>query len=98
MDAMIYKTMFTVNRIWGSGDNLDKHWVGHKANHANFLAKHFTAEIDGEEVAYSLTNWPEVSSSNRCTRSPRRYSTTARIAVKLESPQELREVFCSWPT
>ena len=63
MDAMIYKTLFTFNKVWGRGDNLDRHWVGHKANHANFLAKTFTTEVDGEEVPYTLTGNDGVCSS-----------------------------------
>jgi hypothetical protein len=63
LDAMIYKAFFTVNRVWGRGDNFDKHWVGHKANHANFLAKRFTTELDGEEVPYTLTGNDGVCSS-----------------------------------
>ena len=62
-DALIYKIMFTATGLWGRGDNLNKHWVGHKANHANFIAKHHTTEIDGEEVAYSVTNNDGVCSS-----------------------------------
>jgi len=62
-DAVMFKTFFTVNGVWGRGDNLDKHWIGHRANHANFLAKHFTTEIGGEEVPYSLTNNDGVCSS-----------------------------------
>lgn len=62
-DKVMFKTFFTVNGVWGRGDNLDKHWIGHKANHANFLAKHFTTEIDGEEVPYSVTNNDGVCSS-----------------------------------
>lgn len=62
-DKVMFKTFFTVNGVWGRGDNLDKHWIGHKANHANFLAKHFSTEIDGEEVPYSVTNNDGVCSS-----------------------------------
>ena len=62
-DAVMYKSMFTMNRFWGWGDNLKKHWLGHQANHANFLARRFTTEIDGEQVPYSVTENAGVCSS-----------------------------------
>lgn len=62
-DAVMFKTLFTVNGFWRRGDTLKEHWVGHKANHANFLAKRFTTEIDGEAVPYSLTENSRVCSS-----------------------------------
>ena len=40
-----------------------RHWLGHRANHANFLSKHFTTKIDGEDVAYSVTENAGVCSS-----------------------------------
>ena len=36
---------------------------GHEANHANFLARSYTTEVDGEEVAYSVTANARVCSS-----------------------------------
>lgn len=59
----MFKLFFTVTRFWGYGDNLRKHWIGHRANHANFLAKKFTTELDGEQVAYSVTGNAGVCSS-----------------------------------
>lgn len=63
LDAVMFKVMFTGARFWGWGDNLKKHWLGHRANHANFLAKEFTTELDGEQVPYSVTNNARVCSS-----------------------------------
>jgi len=62
-DTVMFKTFFTANGMWGLGDNLKKHWIGHKANHANFLAKRYTTEIDGEEVPYTVTDNDGVCSS-----------------------------------
>jgi len=62
-DAMMFKVLFTVNRFWGIGDNLKKHWLGHRANHANFLSKTVTTELDGEQVPYSVTENDGVCSS-----------------------------------
>lgn len=62
-DAIAFKTLFSLTRFWGWGDNLKKHWTGHRANHANFLAKAFTTELDGEQVAYSVTGNKGVCSS-----------------------------------
>ena len=62
-DAVMFKILFTMTRFWKWGDNLKKHWVGHRANHANFLARRHTTEIDGEEVPYSVTGSERVCSS-----------------------------------
>ena len=62
-DAVMFKFLFGITRFWGRGDNLKKHWIGHRANHGNFLARHFTTQHDGEEVAYSVTNNDGVCSS-----------------------------------
>lgn len=62
-EAMMYKVMFTFNRFWGFGDNLKKHWLGHRANHANFLSKKVTTELDGEQIPYSVTGNDGVCSS-----------------------------------
>lgn len=63
LDAIVFKMFFTVNRCWKWSDNLKKHWLGHRANHANFLAKHFTTKVDGEEVPYTVTENSSVCSS-----------------------------------
>jgi len=62
-DAVMFKILFTFTRFWGWGDNLKKHWIGHRANHANFLARHHVTEIDGEEVPFSVTGSERVCSS-----------------------------------
>jgi len=62
-EAVSFKMVFTLNRIWGIGDNLKKHWLGHRANHANFLSKKVTTELDGEQVPYSVTGNDGVCSS-----------------------------------
>ncbi len=63
MDAFMYKTLFTLTRFWGWGDNLKRYWLSHKATHANFLAHHFTTEIDGEAVPYSVATNAGICSS-----------------------------------
>ena len=62
-DAVMFKVLFTATRFWGIGDNLRKHWLGHRANHANFLAKSVTTEVDGEAIPYSVTENDGVCSS-----------------------------------
>jgi hypothetical protein len=62
-DSVLFKVLFTLTRFWGKGDNLNTHWVGHKANHANFLAREFTTVIDGETVPHSVTDNAGVCSS-----------------------------------
>lgn len=63
MDAIMFKLLFTLTRIWKRGDTLKKHWLTHKANHANFVARQFTTEIDGEDVAYSVSDNAGICSS-----------------------------------
>lgn len=63
LDRVMMKIMFTLTGFWGRGENLSTAWLGHQANHANFLAKRFTADIDGEAVAYSVTENAGVCSS-----------------------------------
>lgn len=62
-DSILFKLFFTLNGIWRKGDNLARHWLGHRANHANFLARRYTTEIDGERVPYSVTENARVCSS-----------------------------------
>jgi len=62
-DSVLFKTMFTLTGFWGWGDNMRKHWLGHRANHANFLDRRFAAELDGERVPYSVTGNDGVCSS-----------------------------------
>ena len=63
MDAIMFKILFTLTRFWKWGDNLKKHWLTHRANHANFLAHHFTTEIDGQAVPYSISENAGICSS-----------------------------------
>jgi hypothetical protein len=62
-DSFMFKTLFSLTGFWGLGDNMRKHWLNHRANHANFLDKRFTTEIDGERVPYSVTENSGVCSS-----------------------------------
>lgn len=62
-DAFMYKMLFTLTRFWGKGDNLNKYWLHQKANHANFISRKVTTEIDGEQVPYSVTDNAGVCSS-----------------------------------
>lgn len=62
-DAALLKALFTLTGFWGRGDDLRRHWLGHRANHANFLARHHTVEIDGEDVPTSVTGTEGVCSS-----------------------------------
>ena len=62
-DSIMFKVMFSLTGFWGWGDNLKSHWLNHRANHANFLSHQYTTEIDGEDVAYSVTDNDGVCSS-----------------------------------
>lgn len=62
-DAVMFKIFFTVTRAWGRGDTLKKHWLTHRANHANFVAERFTTQIDGEAVPHSISGVEGVCSS-----------------------------------
>ncbi|WP_455208493.1 hypothetical protein [Kaarinaea lacus] len=63
LDSFMFKTLFSLTRFWGWGDNLKKYWLSHRANHANYLAKQYTAEIDGEHVPYSIADNAGICSS-----------------------------------
>ena len=54
-EKILFKMFFTLTGFWKLHDRWDKHWLTHRANHANFLCKRFTTEIDGEKVAYSIS-------------------------------------------
>lgn len=62
-DSLMFKVLFSITGFWGWGDNLSRHWLSHRANHANFLAQHHTVEMDGEQVPYSVTQNDGVCSS-----------------------------------
>lgn len=63
LDRIASKILFTLTGFWRKGDNLGTAWLGHQANHANFLTKRHTTHIDGEDVAYSVTENASVCSS-----------------------------------
>jgi hypothetical protein len=63
LDKVMFKTLFTFTQFWGWGDNMKKHWLNQRANHANFIAKQYTTTIDDEDVAYSVTDNDGVCSS-----------------------------------
>jgi hypothetical protein len=54
-DRISFKLIFTLTGFWALWDTFEKHWLTHRANHANFLCKRFTTEIDGEEIPYSIS-------------------------------------------
>lgn len=62
-DTFSFKMLFSIFRFWKKEDNLKKHWLGQRANHANFVSKKRTVELDGEQVAYSVTDNASVCSS-----------------------------------
>lgn len=63
VDAIMFKVLFTLTRFWGIGDNLKRFWLSQRANHANFLARHFTTRVGGEDVPYTVTENAGVCSS-----------------------------------
>lgn len=62
-DSLMFKVMFSLTGFWGWGDNMKKHWINQRANHANFLSHQHTSDIDGEAVPYSVTENDGVCSS-----------------------------------
>lgn len=62
-DAVMFKLLFTLTRFWGIGENLKRYWLSHRANHANFIARHFTTKLEGEDVPYSVSQNAGVCSS-----------------------------------
>ena len=62
-DSVMFKALFTLTGFWGFGDNLEKYWVSHKANHANYLTHQFSTEIDGKKVPYSVAENAGICSS-----------------------------------
>ena len=62
-DSVMFKVLFTLTGFWKKGDNLKSHWLNHRANHANFLANEYTTEVDGQDIAYSVTGNDGVCSS-----------------------------------
>jgi len=62
-DSVIFKILFGLTRFWGKGDNLKKYWLHQRVNHANFLSRQVTTELDGEQVPYSVSENAGVCSS-----------------------------------
>jgi hypothetical protein len=86
-DAVLQKLLFTLTGFWKRGDSLKKHWPKQCASHANFLARQFTTELDGEAVPYSVSNSVSVCSScvetfNLVTQSERKLVAPCPGAVR----------------
>lgn len=62
-DSVMFKSLFSVTGFWQWGDNMGKHWLNQRANHANFLSESYTTDLDGQKVAYSVTENKGVCSS-----------------------------------
>lgn len=62
-DSVMFKSLFSVTGFWRWGDNMGKHWLNQRANHANFLSESYTTDLDGQKVAYSVTENKGVCSS-----------------------------------
>ncbi len=62
-DRLSFKVVFTLKGFWKPGETLRDYWLTHRANHANFLCKHFTTEIEGENIPYSISENAGVCSS-----------------------------------
>lgn len=62
-DSVMFKSLFSLTGFWRWGDNMSKHWLNQRANHANFLSMAYTTELDGEKVPYSVTENKGVCSS-----------------------------------
>jgi hypothetical protein len=62
-EAIGMKIFFTLIGFWKIGETFAKWWPRQCASHANFLSHKYTAEIDGEEVPYSVSNSSGICSS-----------------------------------
>lgn len=62
-DSFMFKVLFSLTGFWGIGDNFKKHWLSHRANHANYLTHKFSTEIDGKQVPYSIAENAGICSS-----------------------------------
>lgn len=80
-DAILQKLLFTLTGIWKRGDSLKKHWPKQCASHANFLARRFTTELNGEAVPYSVSNSVGICSS--CVET---FNIIAQESRKLVAP------------
>ena len=63
LDSVFLKLFMSATRFWGIGEGLRTHWLGHRANHANFLTRRFSTQRGAERVAYSVTDNASVCSS-----------------------------------
>ncbi|RMD52284.1 MAG: hypothetical protein D6828_06015 [Nitrospirae bacterium] len=54
-EKVLFKVLFTITGFWKWGESCKKYWLTHRANHANFLCKRYTVNINGEEVPYSIS-------------------------------------------
>lgn len=61
--AFMSKSFFVCLRFWKRGETLKTFWLGHKANHVDFVSKKYTTRFDDEDVPYSLTQNNGVCSS-----------------------------------
>ena len=77
-DSIMFKAFFGLTGFWGWGDNLNKHWLTHRANHANFLSKDFTTHIDDEDVPYTVSE-----NSGVCSACVEFFNVTASNTRKL---------------
>lgn len=62
-DSILFKSLFTLTGFWKWGDNMKRHWLHQRSNHANFLTRQYTTEIDNQQVPYSVTDNDGVCSS-----------------------------------
>ncbi len=62
-ERIMLRVVFTLKGFGKWSETFDSHWLGHRANHANFLCRKFTTEKDGETIPYSV-------SENRSVCSP----------------------------
>lgn len=62
-DKLMIRGLFAITRFWKLGEKFKQYWTSHKANHANFISRQFTTEIEGEQVPYSVSENAGVCSS-----------------------------------
>lgn len=62
-EKILFKFFLTLTGFWQWNESWDERWLTHRANHANFLCKKFTTEIDGIETAYSISDSAGICSS-----------------------------------
>lgn len=62
-ERIMLRVVFALTGFGKWRENFYTHWLPHRANHANFLCKKYTTELDGVQVPYSI-------SENRSVCSP----------------------------